>query len=120
MTPKIFSTVYVGFDGKLIEVGCDTSNDLPGIVIVGLINKDIDEAKERIRSSVRNSGLSMPRKRITLNLTPADLPKDGSSYDVPTAIAVVVSSKQVRTPVVHNSFFSVCFLLMLSFNQFEM
>lgn len=105
MTSKIFSAAYVGFDGKLIEVECDTSNGLPGIVIVGLANKAVDEAKERIRSSVKNSGLSMPRKRITLNLAPADLPKDGSSYDLPMAIAVLVSSEQVRTSEVRDSLF---------------
>ncbi len=105
MTSKIFSAAYVGFDGKLIEVECDTSNGLPGIVIVGLANKAVDEAKERIRSSVKNSGLSMPRKRITLNLAPADLPKDGSSYDLPMAIAVLVSSEQVRTPEVQDTLF---------------
>jgi len=105
MTSKIFSAAYVGFDGKLIEVECDTSNGLPGIVIVGLANKAVDEAKERIRSSVKNSGLSMPRKRITLNLAPADLPKDGSSYDLPMAIAVLVSSEQVRSSEAQDSLF---------------
>ncbi len=95
MTSKIFSAAYVGFEGQLIEVECDTSNGLPAVVIVGLANKAIDEAKERIRSSLKNSNLAMPRKRITLNLAPADVPKDGSSYDLPMAVAVLAASEQI-------------------------
>jgi magnesium chelatase family protein len=105
MTSKIFSAAYVGFEGQLIEVECDTSNGLPSIVIVGLANKAVDEAKERIRSSLKNINLAMPRKRITLNLAPADLPKDGSSYDLPMAIAVLAASEQIKLTYLPNSMF---------------
>ena len=105
MTSKIFSAAYVGFEGKLIEVECDTSNGLPNAVIVGLANKAIDEAKERIRSSLKNINLAMPRKRITLNLAPADLPKDGSSYDLPMAIAILAASEQIKSTYLTHSMF---------------
>jgi len=104
-TAKVYSAAHIGFDGKLIEIECDTTKGLPGIIIVGLANKAIDEAKERMRSSIKNSELSMPRKRITLNLAPADLPKDGSSYDLPMAVAVLAASGQIKTSLLKDSLF---------------
>jgi len=105
MTSKIYSAAYVGFDGTLIEIECDISNGLPAIVIVGLANKAVDEAKERIRSSLKNSELLMPRKRITLNLAPADIPKDGTSYDLPMAIAILATSGQIKPELLKESLF---------------
>src|SRR5690606_7646382 len=98
-TAKVFSAAAIGFEGTLIQIECDMSKGLPGIIIVGLANKAIDEAKERVRSSIKNSGLLVPRKRITLNLAPADLPKDGSCYDLPLAIAILAASEQIPTKV---------------------
>lgn len=105
ITAKVYSAAHIGFDGQLIEVECDTTKSLPAIVIVGLANKAIDEAKERIRSGIKNSELSVPRKRITLNLAPADLPKDGSAYDLPMAIAVLAASQQIKTDSLSSSLF---------------
>lgn len=102
---KVHSAAHVGFDGTLIEVECDITNGLPSIVIVGLGSKAIDEAKERIRSSIKNSDLTMPRKRITLNLAPADLPKDGASYDLPMAIAILAASQQINSALLDESLF---------------
>lgn len=102
---KVHSAAHVGFNGQLIEIECDITNGLPSIVIVGLGNKAIDEAKERIRSSIKNSELIMPRKRITLNLAPADLPKDGSCYDLPMAIAILAASQQVPATLILDSLF---------------
>lgn len=100
---KVRSAAHVGFDGQAIEIECDITNGLPSIVIVGLGSKAIDEAKERIRSSIKNSDLVMPRKRITLNLAPADLPKDGASYDLPMAIAVLAASQQISSSLLKES-----------------
>ncbi|MFO0970907.1 MAG: YifB family Mg chelatase-like AAA ATPase [Candidatus Saccharimonadales bacterium] len=105
VTAKVFSAANIGFEGRLIEIECDATNGLPGIVIVGLANKAIDEAKERLRSSIKNSDLVMPRKRITLNLAPADLPKDGSCYDLPLAIAVLATSQQIKKELLVDSLF---------------
>ncbi len=101
VTANVSSAAIVGFDGKLIDIECDMTNGLPTIIIVGLANKAIDEAKERMRSSLKNSNLAVPRKRITLNLAPADLPKDGASYDLPMAIAVLAASEQISTTLDH-------------------
>ncbi len=95
MTSKVFSSANVGFSGALITIECDLSNSLPGTVIVGLGAKAIDESKERLKSAIKNSGANSPKKRITLNLAPADLPKDGTSYDLPMAIAVLISSGEL-------------------------
>ena len=91
------SAASYGFNGKCIDIECDASNGLPAFVIVGLGNKSIDEARERIRSAIRNSKLDFPKKRITLNLAPADLPKDGTAYDLPMALAVLAISGQIPT-----------------------
>lgn len=95
MTARVRSATNIGFEGKIIEVECDASNGLPGLQIVGLGNKAIEEAKERVRSAIKNSGLEFPRKRIIVNLAPANLPKDGAHFDVPIALALLCVSKQL-------------------------
>lgn len=79
-------------DGIPIDIECQLSNGLPAIVIVGLGNKAIDEAKERIRSAFASSKLTLPRKRITINLAPADVRKDSTSFDLAIAAAIIASS----------------------------
>jgi len=86
----------IGFDGSIIEVESDATNGLPSLQIVGLGNKAIDEAKERVRSAITNSLLDYPKKRITINLAPAELPKDGAHYDVPIALAILCVSGQLQ------------------------
>jgi len=96
MTAHIHSATSLGYDGKLIEVESDSSNGLPTLIIVGLGNKAVDEAKERVRSAIKNSGLEFPRKRITINLAPADLPKDGSQLDLAIALSILCLSGQIN------------------------
>ncbi len=103
---KVYSAAHVGFDGQLIVVECDITNGLPSIVIVGLGNKAIDESKERMRSGIKNSDLIMPRKRITLNLAPADIPKDGSCYDLPMTVAILAASQQIPQTYLSDSIFA--------------
>lgn len=95
MLAKINTISHLGLDSQLIEVEADMSNGLPGFIIVGLANKAVDEAKERVRSAIKNSNLNLPPRRITLNLAPADLPKNGSSFDLAMAISLLVASKQI-------------------------
>jgi len=96
MLAKVAAPASVGFDGTLVEVECDITNGLPSFVVVGLGNKAVDEARDRVRSAIRNSKLLVPPKRITLNLAPADLPKDGTAYDVSIAVAILVASEQIE------------------------
>jgi magnesium chelatase family protein len=93
---KVFSVAPIGFDGQLVEVESDMTKGLPGLQIVGMGNKAIDEAKERVKSAITNSLLDYPAKRITVNLAPAELPKDGTHYDLPIALAILTSSGQLR------------------------
>ncbi len=85
MSVKVQSILETGFEGIIIDVECQLSNGLPNIVIVGYANKAVDEAKERIRSAFVNSGLTLPKKRITINLAPADVPKETTSFDLAIA-----------------------------------
>ena len=93
---KILSVAPLGFNGHIIEVESDSNRGLPSLQIVGLGNKAIDEAKERVRSAITNSLLEFPARKITINLAPAELPKDGSHYDLAIALAILVSSGQLR------------------------
>ncbi len=97
MTARVTSATSVGFDGHIIDIECDAKNGLPAISIVGLGNKAIDEAKERVRSAITNSHLDWPKEKakLTVNLAPANLPKDGSHFDLPIALAILVVSGQL-------------------------
>lgn len=94
MSFSVQSITDSGTGGVLIDVECHLSNGLPNIVIVGFANKAVDEAKERIRAAFSSSKIEMPRKRITINLAPADLPKDGTSFDLAIATAILLASGQ--------------------------
>lgn len=98
MSLHIQSAVQRGYEATLIDVECDMSNGLPSIHIVGLGDKAVEEARERIRSAITNSGLNVPTRRLTLNLAPADLPKKGSYLDLPLAVAILVASGQMPAP----------------------
>lgn len=106
MVAKVLSVAPVGFDGHLIEVESDATKGLPSLQIVGLGNKAIDEAKERVRSAITNSLLEYPTKRITINLAPAELPKDGTHYDLAIALAILVSSGQIKQTEVDDAVFA--------------
>lgn len=91
---SIRSLVESGQTGLVVEVECQLSKGLPNIIIVGYANKAVDEAKERIRSAFIASSLTLPRQRITINLAPADVPKDSTSFDLAIAAAILQASKQ--------------------------
>lgn len=106
MVAKVITVAPIGFDGAIIEVESDATKSLPSLQIVGLGNKAIDEARERVRSAITNSMLEFPKKRITINLAPAELPKDGAHYDVPIALAILCVSGQLRQQEVDNAVFA--------------
>ena len=95
MISKIHAIVPYGFEGKLVEVEGDKNRGLPAFNIVGMANKTINEAKERVRSAIVNSDFSFPDSRVTINLAPADLPKDGAYLDVPIALSILALSGQL-------------------------
>jgi len=95
MLAMVQSCAVVGLDGALVEVEVDLAQGLPAFTIVGLPDTAVNEAKERVRAAIRNSGLSFPLKRITVNLAPADIRKEGPSYDLPMAVGVLRAGEQV-------------------------
>jgi magnesium chelatase family protein len=98
MVSQLLSAVILGINAELVEVQCDITNGLPAFQIVGLPEKEISESKERIRSAIKNSGYTFPSRRITANLAPADLRKEGVGLDLPTAIGILVASGQIPPP----------------------
>lgn len=95
MPSRVYSAAVVGLDATPIEVEVDISNGLPSFTIVGLPDKAVEEAKERVRSAIKNSGFEFPQGRITVNLAPADIKKEGPSYDLPIAIGILISSGKI-------------------------
>ncbi len=105
MIAKTYSAIPYGFDGKLVEVEGDMNRGLPAFNIVGMANKTINEAKERVRSAIVNSEFSFPNKKVTINLAPAELPKDGAYLDLPIALSILLLSGQlVSSDVVKKAF----------------
>lgn len=95
MGAAVQSIISHGIDGTVIDIECSLSNNLPNIVIVGFANKAVDEAKERIRGAFADSNILLPRKRITVNLAPADLPKADSGFDLAIATSILLASEQI-------------------------
>src|SRR6478609_6469322 len=86
----IVSTVaYLGLEARGVEVQCNLVPGLPKFVIVGLPDKAVAESRERVRAAMAAIGLALPPKHIVLNLSPADLPKEGSHFDLPIALALL-------------------------------
>ncbi|MBI4303391.1 MAG: YifB family Mg chelatase-like AAA ATPase [Chloroflexi bacterium] len=95
MLAKVVSCAIVGLEGAIIQVEVDVSPGLPYFGVVGLPDAAVQEARERVRPAVRNSGFTFPMKRIIANLAPADLKKAGPAYDLPIAVALLLSTEQV-------------------------
>jgi len=88
----LISTVaYLGLDARAVEVQCQVAAGMPRFAIVGLPDKAVGESRERVQSALAAMGLALPPKRITINLSPADLPKEGSHYDLPIALALLAA-----------------------------
>ena len=96
MSAYAYTVAPVGYEGQLVKVECDTAKGLPTLQVVGLAAKSVDEAKERVRSAIRNSHLDFATNKVTVNLSPANIPKDGSHYDLPIAIAILAETGQIR------------------------
>lgn len=105
MIANIFSAIPFGFDGRAIEVEGDMSRGLPAFNIVGMANKTVSEAKERVRSAITNSGFFFPDKKVTISLAPAELKKDGAYLDLPIALTILILSGQLLRSDTKNKLF---------------
>ncbi len=93
---KSFAISLLGLAGKIIEIEAEISSNLPNFVLVGLPDASLSEAKDRVRSAAANTGLPLPGRRVTVNLTPAAVPKQGSSFDLAIAVAVLAADSRVN------------------------
>jgi magnesium chelatase family protein len=95
MLSQTLSASLLGVEGVPVHVEVDVAFGLPSLTIVGMAGSQVQEARERVRSALRNSGFELPARRITVNLAPADLPKDGTAYDVAIAVGILAASGQL-------------------------
>lgn len=105
MIAKIHSAIPFGYEGRLIEVEASLSRGLPAFNIVGMAGKTVSEARERVRTAISTSGLPFPDGRVTINLAPADLLKDGVFLDLPIALSVLILSKKLLPSELTGSLF---------------
>lgn len=106
MLAKITSGATVGLNATLVDVEVDIPGEgLPAFNLVGLPDKAVEEAKERVRSAIKNTGADFPTTRITVNLAPADLPKAGPAYDLPIALGILIASGQIAPEISDSLFF---------------
>ena len=102
MISVINSAVCYGIEGNIIRVETDISNGLPSVNIVGLASTTVMESRERIKSAIINSGFEYPRRRVTVNLSPAGIRKNGSCLDLAIAVGLLVSSYYIDARNVQN------------------
>lgn len=106
MLSRIFSGATVGLDSLVVEVEVDVSDHgLPAFNIVGLPDQGVKESKQRVWAALKNSSAHIPPRRITINLAPADLPKEGPAYDLPIAMGVLSASEQIKLDTNESMFF---------------
>ncbi len=91
MVARAYTVAFEGVEARLVEVQCALTAGMPGFSIVGLPDKAVSEAKERVKAALASLNLALPSKKITVNLSPADLPKEGSHFDLPIALALLAA-----------------------------
>ncbi len=99
---KIFCFAASGYDGRLVEVEVDIRRGIPGLEIVGLPDNAVRESRDRVRVAIRNSGFTFPADRVLVNLSPADVRKEGAGFDLPIALALLIASRQTPAAVEEN------------------
>lgn len=103
MLARIYSCSVIGLETAIVEVEVDTGQGLPTMVIVGLPDTAVQESRERVQMAIKNTGLFFPRKRITVNLAPASVRKEGPAYDLPIALGVLVATDQIPPQAFNNT-----------------
>src|SRR5438105_4657182 len=103
MLAHVLSSAVVGIDAIPITVEVDISTSMPMWNLVGLPDAAVQESRERVRSAIRNSGFEFPQKRITINLAPADVKKEGPSFDLPIAVGTLAASGQSSMQILHET-----------------
>lgn len=102
----VYTRAMIGTEAPLVTVEAHISAGLPGLTLVGLPETAVKESRDRVRSALINGGFEFPAKRVTINLAPADLPKEGGRYDLPIAVAILSASEQIDAKLAENYEFS--------------
>ena len=102
---KVLAGGIHGINSFLAQVEVDSTQAMPGFDMVGLLGSEVREAKERVRVALKNSGFQLPPRRITVNISPADIRKEGSAYDLPIAIGILVSMEKMEEQVLEDTLF---------------
>src|SRR5262245_65267905 len=103
MLAKVFSSAVLGIDAYIVCLEVVVASDLPSFAVVGLPDASVKESRERVKAAVQNSGLDFPVRRITVNLAPADIRKEGSAYDLPIAIGLLCATGVLPAPALQTS-----------------
>ena len=98
MVARVQTGSVVGLEGALVEVEVDLAQGLPAVTVVGLPDAAVQEARERVRAAIRHTGFTFPARRITINLAPAEVRKEGAAFDVPIALGILAASGAVELP----------------------
>ena len=102
MVSRAYTVAFQGVEARMVEVQCAVTAGLPAFSIVGLPDKAVSEARDRVRTALNSMAIALPSKRITINLSPADLPKEGSHFDLPIAMALLAALDILPDDVVQN------------------
>jgi magnesium chelatase family protein len=105
MLARVWSASLVGIDAVKVGVEVDVAGGLPGIVVVGLPDAAVQESRERVKAALKNAGYAVPMRKIVINLTPADLRKEGPSFDLPISIGILAASEQVSLTLLDSTLF---------------
>lgn len=102
MLARIWSAALIGINAVKVGVEVDVAGGLPGIVVVGLPDTAVQESKERVRAAIKNAGYAFPMRKIVVNLTPADLRKEGPSFDLPISVGILAAAEQVNLDLLNH------------------
>jgi magnesium chelatase family protein len=105
MLARVWSASIVGIDAVKVGVEVDVSGGLPGIIVLGLPDSAVQESKERVKATLKNAGFAFPMRKIVINLTPADLRKEGPSFDLPISVGILAASEQVNADLLGDYLF---------------
>ena len=105
MLARVWSASLVGLDALKVGVEVDLSGGLPGVVIVGLPDTAVQESRERVKAALKNAGFAFPLRKVVINLTPADLRKEGPIFDLPISIAILAAEGKVPITALNDLLF---------------
>jgi len=103
MVARAYTVAFEGVEAKTVEVQCAVTAGIPGFSLVGLPDKAVTEARDRVRTALTSMAIALPSKRITINLSPADMPKEGSHFDLPIALALLAALEIIPTDAIEGT-----------------